>query len=193
MYLKRMTAKYLQTLLSTTARDLQTQDGSREIYANMEARSDGSDDRLSPREINFLEARDSFYMASVTEDGWPYVQHRGGPKGFLKAQSDRQIGFADFRGNRQFMSAGNLTANSRVSLILVDYPAQRRLKIAGHAQFLRLSEAPGIVAKLALPGTENEAQGVMVIDVTAFDWNCPKYITPRWTADEIEIIAGANS
>ena len=193
MYLKRMTAKYLQTLLSTTARDLQTQDGSREIYENMEARSDGSDDRLTAREINFLEARDSFYMASVTEEGWPYLQHRGGPKGFLKALSERQIGFVDFRGNRQFMSAGNLTANSRVSLILVDYPARRRLKIAGHARFLRLSEAPDIVAKLALPGTENEAQGAMVIDVTAFDWNCPKYITPRWTADEIELIAGANS
>lgn len=193
MYLTRMTAKYLQTLLSTTARDLQTEDGSREIYENMEARSDGSDDRLSPREISFLETRDSFYLASVTEVGWPYVQHRGGPKGFLKALSDRQIGFADFRGNRQFMSAGNLTANSRVSLILVDYPAQRRLKIAGHAQFLRLSEAPGIVAKLALPGTENKAQGVMVIDVTAFDWNCPKYITPRWTASELTEITGVNS
>ena len=193
MYLKRMTAKYLQTLLSPAARALQNEDGSREIYENMEARSDGSDDRLTEREIRFLEARDSFYMASVTEDGWPYVQHRGGPKGFLKALSDRQIGFADFRGNRQFMSAGNLTANSRVSLILVDYPARRRLKIAGHARFLRLSEAPDIVAKLALPGTENEAQGAMVIDVTAFDWNCPKYITPRWTADEIDMIAGANS
>ena len=193
MYLKRMTAKYLQTLLSPAARALQNEDGSREIYENMEARSDGSDDRLTEREINFLEARDSFYMASVTEDGWPYVQHRGGPKGFLKALSDRQIGFADFKGNRQFMSAGNLTANSRVSLILVDYPARRRLKIAGHARVLLFSEAPDIVAQLALPGTENEAQGAMVIDVTAFDWNCPKYITPRWTAEEIEVIAGANS
>ena len=188
-----MTAKYLQTLLSNAARDLQTENGSREIYESMEARSDGTDDRLTAREAQFLQARDSFYMASVTEDGWPYVQHRGGPKGFLRALSDTQIGFADFRGNRQFMSAGNLTANSRVSLILVDYPARRRLKIAGHARFHSVSEAPEIVTQIVPAGVEEEPQGALLIDVVAYDWNCPKYITPRWTASELTEITGVNS
>ena len=193
MYLEGMTSKYVQTLFSDAARNLQTLDGSRPSYSAMEARSDGSDDRLTPREIQFLQARDSFYMASVSEDGWPYVQHRGGPKGFLKALSDRQIGFADFKGNRQFVSAGNLLTNHRVSLILVDYPARRRLKIAGHAHFSLSEDAPDLAATLSVPESQGNVQAVFLIDVVAYDWNCPQFITPRWTSDELIELKGENS
>lgn len=184
IYPERMTAKYLNTLLSSDARALQAQDGSREIYANMENRAADAPDRLTSREMAFIAQRDSFYMATVTEDGWPYVQHRGGDKGFLKTISDSQLAFIDLRGNRQFMSAGNVRRNERVSLFLMDYPNRRRLKIAGLGRHVSASDAADLISSLA-PDLTDIAAGAFLIEIVAYDWNCPKYITPRWTADEL--------
>jgi len=143
-------------------------------------------DELGAEERAFIAARDSFYLATVTESGWPYVQHRGGPPGFLRVLSDRRIGFADLRGNRQLLTTGNVAANNRVALFLMDYPQRSRLKILGHANIVAASEAPELAAQLADPTSMIER--VVTIDVVAFDWNCPKYITPRYTLAEIETL-----
>lgn len=163
------------------ARALQEAAGSRASYARMEVGGVGVD-ALTDREADFIAARDSFYMASVSEDGWPYVQHRGGPAGFLRRISGNRIGFADYRGNRQYLSAANLAADDRVSLFLMDYPNRRRLKLIGHAHG---SEDPADIAALMTPGYAAEPERVFLIDVLGFDWNCPQHITPRFTEAEI--------
>jgi predicted pyridoxine 5'-phosphate oxidase superfamily flavin-nucleotide-binding protein len=147
----------------------------------MEANA-GSADILTEREAEFITARDSFYMASVSEDGWPYVQHRGGPAGFLRRMAGNRIGFADYRGNRQYLSAANLAADDRVALFLMDYPSRRRLKLIGHA---RGSDDPADIAALMVPDYAAEPERAFVIDVVGFDWNCPQHITPRFTEAEI--------
>ena len=141
--------------------------------------------RLGPEELTFIAARDSFYFASINEDGWPYIQHRGGPKGFIRVLNETQIAFGDYTGNRQLLSAGNISATRRVALFLMDYPARERLKIIGHARVLMPDEAGDLLAALSVPaGTKIER--IFIIDVVGFDWNCPKYITPRFTAAEVE-------
>jgi predicted pyridoxine 5'-phosphate oxidase superfamily flavin-nucleotide-binding protein len=144
-------------------------------------------DRLGVDEREFIQARDSFYMASVTETNWPYVQHRGGPVGFLRVLGENTLGFADVRGNRQLLSTGYLTANDRVALFLMDYPQRSRLKILGHARVLAAGEDPQLAAQLTVRGG-SPAERLFLIDVVAFDWNCPKYITPRYTQDEIQAL-----
>jgi predicted pyridoxine 5'-phosphate oxidase superfamily flavin-nucleotide-binding protein len=144
-----------------------------------------SPDLLTSVEEEFIAARDSFYMASVTETGWPYVQHRGGPAGFLRVLAPDLIGFADVRGNRQMLTTGNVSANDRVALILVDYPQRSRLKIIGHASIVPAAEDPALAASLQVSGM-TPAERLVKIKVVAFDWNCPKYITPRYTLAEIE-------
>ena len=181
LYLRRMAATYLHKMFGPGARALQQAAGSRESYARMEAKA-GAADLLTDREADFLAARDSFYMASVTEDGWPYVQHRGGPTGFLRRIDGNRIGFADYDGNRQYLSAANLAADRRISLFLMDYPNRRRLKLIGHA---RSSDDPADIAALAGPGYPAEVERAFVIDVTGFDWNCPQHITPRFTEAEV--------
>jgi predicted pyridoxine 5'-phosphate oxidase superfamily flavin-nucleotide-binding protein len=143
------------------------------------------DDRLGDVEREFIQARDSFYMASVAETGWPYVQHRGGPAGFLRVLSENTIGFADVRGNRQLLSTGNVMANDRVALFLMDYPQRSRLKILGRARVMAASENSELAAKLTMPGL-GLAERLFVIEVVAYDWNCPKYITPRYTREEVQ-------
>ena len=145
-------------------------------------------DLLGPVEEEFIAARDSFYMASVTETGWPYVQHRGGPAGFLRVLASDLIGFADVRGNRQMLTTGNVSANDRVALILVDYPQRSRLKIIGHASVVPAAEDPALAASLRVSGM-SPPERLVTIKVVAFDWNCPKYITPRYTLAEIETVA----
>tara|TARA_R110000772_G_scaffold111558_11_gene215567 strand:- start:2715 stop:3278 length:564 start_codon:yes stop_codon:yes gene_type:complete len=179
-----MTANFVNIMSSGTARKLQEKAGSRASYAAMEARANGAADQLTEREAEFIGARDSFYMASVTEDGWPYVQHRGGPKGFLHLMDVGHVGFADYRGNRQYMSAGNFATNDRVALILVDYPARRRLKLIGHAAHIAADDNPAVFNRLMPAGYKAIPESAVVISVTAFDWNCPQHITPRWTAEE---------
>jgi len=168
---------------------LQERYGSRRQYARLGGSAD-SFDRLGPEESDFLGERDSFYIASVGANGWPYVQHRGGPKGFLKVIDDRTLAFADFRGNKQFISAGNLTTDNRVALIFVDYPRQQRLKILGRVEIFEGEQGKEWLKKISDPGYQAVPERVFVIRVEAFDWNCPQHITPRFTEDEIrEILA----
>jgi predicted pyridoxine 5'-phosphate oxidase superfamily flavin-nucleotide-binding protein len=142
-------------------------------------------DLLTPEEIEFISRRDSFYMASVTENGWPYVQHRGGKPGFLRVLSPSQLAFADYKGNRQMLSTGNLSANDRVALFLMDYPERNRLKILGHARIKDAREHPELVIQLAEQEVQPIVERFLIIDIVAFDWNCSKYITPRYTAEEV--------
>ena len=147
----------------------------------------GPNDELGEREADFIAERDTFYMASVNEDGWPYVQHRGGPAGFLRTLDPKRLAYADFRGNTQLVSVGNVSSNDRVSLILMDYPNRRRLKILGH---MRVENADDVSSKdraaveLAEYGAQIER--VAYIDVVAFDWNCTQHITQRYTPAEFE-------
>ncbi len=146
----------------------------------------GESDTLGTRERNFIAARDSFYLATVSESGWPHVQHRGGPSGFLQVLGPSRIGFADLDGNRQYVSVGNTLANPRVALILMDYPAQRRLKILATAQVIEASEAsPALVDQLRAPfGERCTPRRLFILDVAAFDWNCSQHITPRYALDD---------
>jgi predicted pyridoxine 5'-phosphate oxidase superfamily flavin-nucleotide-binding protein len=162
---------------------LQEKHGSRRQYARMEAGVHA--DRLGPDESSFIAEQDTFYMATVGATGWPYIQHRGGPKGFLKVIDDRTIAFADFRGNKQYISTGNLATDARVALILVDYPRQARLKILGNVQILEGDAAKEWTERLREPGYKAVIERAYVIKVEAFDWNCPQHITPRFTEEQI--------
>lgn len=144
-------------------------------------------DSLGPDETAFIASRDSFYIASVNSDGWPYIQHRGGPSGFLRVLDPQTLAFADLRGNRQLLTTGNLATEDRVALILMDYPQRQRLKLIGHATTHATTEDPDLVARLAPTGIPAaHIERYVRIRVTGFDWNCPKYITPRYNAAEIK-------
>ena len=156
--------------------------GSREMYDAMLAKP--APTGLGEREAAFIAMRDSFYMATVTEDGWPYVQHRGGPRGFLKVLSENKIAFADYRGNRQYVSTGNLKTDQRVALFLMDYPNRARMKLLGHARVEEATEHPALAEEVSLEG-QGVVERLFVIEVDAFDWNCPQFITPRFTEAEL--------
>ena len=176
-----MAQTFLHTMFGPGSRALQEAAGSRASYARMEAGA-GELDWLTDREMDFIAARDSFYMASVSEDGWPYIQHRGGPAGFLRRIGGNRIGFADYRGNRQYLSTAYLTADDRVALFLMDYANRRRLKLIGHAH---ISDDPAVIAQLMPPDYAAEAERAFLIDVVGFDWNCSQHITPRFTEAEV--------
>lgn len=142
-------------------------------------------DHLTEDEAAFIATRDSFYLATVNEDGWPYVQHRGGPPGFLHVLDAKTLAYADYRGNHQLLSTGNLAANHKVALFLMDYSHRARLKILGHAWVDKPDSHSALVR--TLPGAERKlVERVMVIDVVGFDWNCPQHITPRYSLEEVE-------
>jgi uncharacterized protein len=143
-------------------------------------------DRFTDSEAAFIGERDSFYMATVTENGWPYVQHRGGPRGFLKVLDDKTLGFADFRGNRQYISLGNVAADDRVALILVDYPNRSRLKILAHMEARDIRDEPALAERLVVPSYKGKPERAFLLRLETFDWNCPQHITPRFTVPEIE-------
>lgn len=180
-----MAQNYVHTLFTDAARAMQEADGSRGSYARMEEGASGDPDAISDKEAEFIAARDSFYLASVTSKGWPYTQHRGGPAGFLKVLPGNRLGFADYRGNRQHVSTTNLIAEPRVSLFLMDYPNRRRLKILGRARIVSAEDDPGLVASLMPEGYKALAERAYIIDVVGFDWNCPQHITPRFTEAEL--------
>ena len=156
--------------------------GSRAHYVGMSARP--APTGLGEREAAFISLRDSFYMATVSEDGWPYIQHRGGPRGFLKPLSGTKLGFADYRGNRQYVSVGNLQTEQRVSLFLMDYPNRARLKMLGHATVQEADADADLAAELAIEG-QGTVERLFKIEIEAFDWNCPQFITPRFTESEL--------
>ncbi len=165
-----------------SVREVQQTLGSRARYAAMDEGED-TNNVLGEREATFIAARDSFYMASVSETGWPYVQHRGGPVGFVRVLDDTTIGFADFRGNRQYVSVGNVLKDDRVSLFFMDYPNRKRLKLLGRVRLIELDDPR--LNDLALDDYRARVERGIVIKVEAFDWNCPQHITPRYTAAEI--------
>ena len=176
-----MARNFLATLLSPSA--LREQE--RYYGRSRPVTPDGPGDPLGEREAEFIAARDSFYMATVGEAGWPYVQHRGGPAGFLHVVTPTRLAFADYGGNRQLLTAGNLAVDDRVSLFLMDYPHRRRLKILGHARVADVREHPELLEGLAVEDGAEVAR-VVVIDVVSFDWNCPQHITERFTRAEVE-------
>jgi hypothetical protein len=166
----------------------QVRRGSRAGYAALSARrSDGATaDVLEEQEFAFIAERDSFYLATVSETGWPYVQHRGGPVGFVRRVDERTIGWAEYTGNRQYVSAGNAAADDRVAMIFVDYPHQERLKVLGHMRAYDASDRPDLARLLGIAHYEAKVERFVLVTVEAFDWNCPQHITPRFTVEEID-------
>lgn len=163
----------------------QEKHGSRRQYARVEQMGPPGD-RLSDFEQDFIAERDGFYLASVSETGWPYIQYRGGEKGFLHVLDDRTLGFADLRGNKQYVSVGNVAHDNRVALFLMDYAHQMRLKILGRAEVHESdAKAAALLEQLRMPGETTPAERAFVIHVEAFDWNCPQHITPRFTQEEL--------
>ena len=180
-----------QNLAFTDAiKKLQEENGSRSSYERMEKYS--SKEGLTLNEIGMIETRDSFYMASFGENGFPYIQHRGGPKGFLKVLDAQTLAFFDFSGNKQYISVGNVKTNNKISLILLDYPKKARLKIYAETEVLSLSENPELAEKLKLEDYKYRPERIIIFNIKAFDWNCPQHITPRYTAEEVEEILASN-
>ena len=161
----------------------QQANGSAELYASPDIPREFTS--FSEKEVDFISHRDSFYLASVSETGWPYVQHRGGPAGFLRFIDTRTLGFADYRGNRQYISLGNTSANNRVSLILMDYPNRRRLKIYARMETRDLAGDPELAGKVLAPEYKAKPELIVLLHLEAFDWNCPQHITQRFTVEEI--------
>lgn len=159
--------------------------GSRAANQGFE-QADDPRSELTAREMEFIAARDSFYQATVGDNGWPYVQHRGGPSGFIRVLDARTIGFADFRGNVQYISVGNLMGDERISLFLMDYANRRRLKIWGRARIVHEADDPALLSRLEVASYRARVERGILIRVEAWDWNCPQHITPRFTEAEIE-------
>jgi len=179
--------RFYQTLFTDAVTARQEVDGVAEKYAHVAARADGTG--LGEDETQFIETRTSFYMASVSDSGWPYVQHRGGPVGFVKVLDELQLGFADYRGNKQYITAGNTDTDDRVSLFFMDYPRKGRLKMLARAKFVDPKPNARLAAQLAHEGAP-EPERLVILNIEGFDWNCPKYITPRFDEDEMaQIIA----
>jgi uncharacterized protein len=181
-----MGRRFQELAFTPLVKEHQQEHGSRRQYERMEQNSPPGN-RLGQAEQDFLRRRDSFYMASVSETGWPYVQHRGGPKGFIHVMDPALIGFADLRGNKQYISLGNLEHDARVALFFMDYPNQTRLKILGRVEVHENDEkAAALIASFRPTDKSDVIERVILIHVEAFDWNCPQHITPRYTMEELQ-------
>lgn len=178
---------YAKLAFTNTIKSIQEDEGSRNAYERMERMV--LPDGLSFREMSFIKERDSFYVASFGDNGFPYIQHRGGPKGFLKFIDVKTLGFLDFTGNKQYITTGNVKTNKKVSLILMDYPNRARLKIYAEAEIVSLSEKPDLLENLELEDYKYKAERIFLFHIKAFDWNCPQHITPRYTLDDIAKMA----
>lgn len=179
-----MPHQFAKIAFTNAVREEQKNNQSRELYAAMDVGED-TNNVFSEREKKFIEARDSVYMASVSETGWPYVQHRGGPRGFMRVLDELTLGFADFSGNRQYLSVGNFRKDDRVSLFFMDYPSRTRLKLLGRATLVDKND-PDILPRLEPDGYRARVERGILIQLEAFDWNCPQHITPRFSESEIE-------
>ena len=174
---------FLEIATTPSVLAAQVENGSAGLYDKVGANR--RSDQFTETEARFIAARDSFYMASVSETGWPYVQHRGGPPGFLKLLDETSLAFPDFRGNRQFITLGNTAVDDRVALFLMDYPRRRRLKLYARIQARDLADDLVLATQLALPDYRGVVERAFVLQLEAFDWNCPQHITPRFTEAEI--------
>jgi predicted pyridoxine 5'-phosphate oxidase superfamily flavin-nucleotide-binding protein len=177
-----MNQNFTQLAFTESVKQVQEQYGTRNAYARMEA----SGDRfvLTEDEISFIQSRDSFYIGTVGEGGWPYVQFRGGPKGFLKVIDETTIAYVDFRGNGQYISTGNINTSNKTSLFLIDYPSQRRLKIWAESTITPSNENEKLLKELQMEGYKARLERIVIFKVQAYDWNCPQHITPRYTMEE---------
>jgi uncharacterized protein len=185
-----MTTHYRKLLFTPEVQLQQAAKGSRSVYARGEDEAPENADSIGEREAMFIATRDSFYLASVGETGWPYIQHRGGAMGFVKVLNDKLIGFADYRGNRQYISLGNVTKENRVSLFFMDYARRGRLKLLGRMRSVDLSEDTALAKQLIDDHYDANVERGLLIDVEAFDWNCSQHITPRFTAQDVEAVMG---
>lgn len=181
-----MAKNFAELAFTDAVKKMQERLGSRSSYARLE--KDTYVDGLTENEIDFIAQRDSFYMATIGENGYPYIQHRGGPKGFVKVLDANRIGFIDFRGNMQYVSVGNIATHNNVSLIMVDYPARARIKILAKAHIVELKDDPALYDLLDLDEYKFRPERMMVLDIEAYDWNCPQHITPRYTVEDIKEI-----
>lgn len=182
-----MTYGFMSIALTPSVRAAQAEMGAEELWSDF--RGDRAFDRFTANEAAFIAERDSFYMASVSEKGWPYVQHRGGPPGFLKVIDDQTLAFLDYRGNRQYISTGNFKADDRACLILVDYSRRARLKIFAHVETLSLEANAELKSYLTDAQYRAVPERIFRLRLEAFDWNCPQHILPRYTAHEVTIAA----
>lgn len=178
-----MTSRFLNVMFSPAVKAAQEANGSRNAYANRDGATEP--DRLTDNEAAFIASRDSFYMATIGNGGWPYVQHRGGPAGFVKVLSESTLGLADYRGNRQYVSVGNLADDNRAAFFFMDYPRRTRLKLLGRVRTVDSKANPDLAAALIDPAYKAAPERAFLIDVEAFDWNCPQHITPRYTLEDI--------
>lgn len=178
-----MSYGFLDIAITPSVRAAQATMGADHVWQDF--KGDRAFDRFRENEAAFIADRDSFYMATVSETGWPYVQHRGGPRGFLKLIDDRTLAFADYRGNRQYISTGNLAADDRACLFLMDYGRRARLKIYARVETLALDDAPDLTALVSMPEYKAKLERVFRLRLEAFDWNCQQHITPRFTEGEI--------
>ena len=177
-----MAKKYMQIVLTPAVQRAQDKYfGKHQVVENAP-----ETDALTLDEVSFITSRDSFYMATISETCWPYVQHRGGPVGFVKVLGPNLIGFADFKGNCQLLSTGNLGINDRVSIFMMDYPHRTRLKLLGHARVLDARKHPELADQLGAEPLRKKVERFFLIQVISYDWNCPQYITPRFTAAQVE-------
>ena len=180
-----MSYGFLDIAATPSVRAAQAEMGSARVWEGF--KGDRAFDRFTEAEAAFIAARDGFYMGTVSETGWPYVQYRGGPPGFLKVVDETTLAFADFRGNRQYISLGNLTADGRAALILMDYAGRARLKIYAHVEVVALDADPALAALTADPSYRGRPERLIKLHLDAFDWNCPQHITPRFTEGEIAV------
>lgn len=188
-----MSRGFAQLAFTPGVKEQQKKHGSRHLYERQEqpGQEDDVADLLGPDEREMIATRDGFYMASVSETGWPYIQYRGGPKGFLHVLDDQTLGFADLRGNRQYISTGNLLHDNRVALFLMDYPTQSRLKILGHVEIHEDDAvAQELIEKLRMPQEKTPPERAILIHVEAFDWNCQQHIAQRYTQEELTEFLG---
>lgn len=179
-----MSYGFLDIAMTPAVRAAQAAMGSADSWVDFKGKREF--DRFTDNETSFIADRDSFYMATVSATGWPYVQHRGGPRGFLKVIDERTLAFADYRGNRQYISVGNTAENDRACLFLMDYARRARLKIYVHAQTIALDADPALAAQVAVPGYKAKLERIFRLRLEAFDWNCSQHITPRFTEPEID-------
>ncbi len=180
-----MAPRFLAELLTADVLEAQ-----RRAYGRQyQTQSGVSADVIGPVEAAFIAARDSFYLSTVSASGWPYIQHRGGPKGFLQVLDPHTLAFADFKGNRQLVSTGNVSGNDRVALFVMDYPNRARLKILGHARVVDAQDDPALADALTTPELRRRVERMFVIDLVGLDWNCSAYITPRFTAEDVAAAA----
>ncbi len=174
---------YEKIAFTDAVKKLQEVHGSRAAYARKEVISD--DGELTDAEINFITSRDTCYMASTSESGYPYIQHRGGPKGFIKVMDEKTLGMVDFSGNRQYITVGNAMTNNKVAMIFMDYPRKARLKLFAELKIVGIDENPELYRQLAPANYKYHAERILLFNVTGYNWNCPQHITPRYTLDEI--------